>query len=160
MIKRSQRCYCAFCRSHRRIYRKRHVSLVDIGLAALASFLLSSLIWQDFDPRAIVFFAFGLGLAEIAVLLRWRMSIACPRCGFDPVLYKRNPEAAVQRVQRHRLRDAEDPMSVFLSPPRLPSRPKSANAVAPQRPAPQAERPSTAPSRVTRPSPPAGKVAL
>lgn len=120
MPKTSFRCYCAFCRTERSVYRKKHVSVTDAFLALLAGLLLGQIIWQNFDPRAVVFSALGLGLAELFIAFRWRLSIACPHCGFDPVLYKRKPQLAADRVREHFQRRREDPLSVFTPPPKLP----------------------------------------
>ncbi len=120
MRKRSNSCFCAFCRSERTVYRKRHVSATDIGLSLLASALLSFIVWQDFDPRLVVFFVIAVVTAELFVVFRWRMSIACAKCGFDPILYKKKPELAAQRVKAHYQEKAEDPLSVFAPPPKLP----------------------------------------
>lgn len=119
MFQTSKSCFCAFCRSERVVYLKRHISLVDVLLAAGASVLLGFIVWQDLDPRALMFFAFGLGVAEVFIQVRWRLSIACPHCGFDPVLYKRNREKAAERVKAFLEIRREDPMSVF-SPLNLP----------------------------------------
>ena len=91
-----------------------------MGLAALSSALLSLIVWQELDPRMVVFFALGLGFAELFVTFRWRLTIACPKCGFDPVLYKRKPDLAAARVKEYYKRKMEDPLSVFAPPPRLP----------------------------------------
>lgn len=116
----SDECFCAFCRSHRVVYRKKHVSIVDVGLTLAAAALSSWIIWQDLDPRAVVIFAFGLGLAEIFILFRWRLSIACPHCGFDPVVYKKAPDKAAARVKAHMSARRMDPMSAFQPAPKLP----------------------------------------
>jgi hypothetical protein len=102
------------------VYRKKHVSLIDAFLAFAASLLLSFIIWQAYDPRAVVFFALGLGVAELFVLIRWRVTIACPKCGFDPVLYKKNPQAAADRVKRFMDWRRQDPAAVLNPPPKLP----------------------------------------
>jgi len=120
MGKTSSTCFCAFCRSERTVYRKRHISAFDVFLALVASLLLSFIVWQDFDPRLVIFFALSLVVAELFVVFRWRMSIACPKCGFDPVLYKKKPELAALRVKAHYTERLEDPMSVFAPPPKLP----------------------------------------
>lgn len=111
--------YCAFCKSPRVVYTKRHVSLLDVFLAILCGFLLSLIFWQKLDPRLVVFIALGLGAAEIFVVIRWRLSIACPHCGFDPVLYRKKAELAVQRVKEHYARRLEDPAVIFSPPPKL-----------------------------------------
>jgi hypothetical protein len=121
MFRVSKRCYCAFCRSERNVYLKRHVSVVDIFLSALTAALVSLILWQSFDPRAVVFFALGLGLAEVFIMIRWRMSISCPHCGFDPVLYKRKPEMAAAKVRKFLDQRREDPLSAFSPPPKLPN---------------------------------------
>ncbi len=121
MAKVSRKCFCAFCRSERVVYRKRHVSAFDVALSAVASLLMSFIIWQDFDPRLIMFFVVSIIAAEVFVLVRRRFSIACPHCGFDPILYKKKPELAAQRVKAHYGERMEDPMSIFAPPPKLPT---------------------------------------
>lgn len=116
----SRRCYCAFCKSERNIYRKRHVSLADSFLALLTALLVSFIIWQEIDPRTVVFFVVALAMAEMFIVFRWRMTIACPKCGFDPVLYKKRPELAAARVKAYYKERAESPLSIFSPPPRLP----------------------------------------
>jgi len=74
-------------------------------------------IWQDFDPRVFVFFGFALFLSEVFVGLRWRTSVSCVRCGFDPVVYKRSPEEAARRVRRYLEERADDPVAVLKGPP-------------------------------------------
>lgn len=133
MLKTATRCYCAFCRSERNFYRKRHLSLVDGTLAVVASVSLMLVIWQDFDPRVFVFIGISLCLTEMFIGFRWRLAIACTRCGFDPVLYKRNPEKAAAVVRDHMERSKEDPMSLFNPPPKLPTVKKAKKAGEPQR---------------------------
>lgn len=99
---------------------KKHVSTLDVVLAAASALLVSFIVFQDFDPRAAVFFAVGLGVTEMFIIFRWRLSIACPHCGFDPVVYKKTPDRAVLRVKAHMKGRREDPLSVFSPPPRLP----------------------------------------
>lgn len=120
MAKTSKRCYCAFCSSYRVVYRKKHVGLVDVVLTAIAALLMGQIVYQDFDPRAVVFFAIGLAIAELFIMIRWRLSVVCSKCGFDPLLYKRSPEQAAKQVKEHMRRRKEDPLSVFSPPPKLP----------------------------------------
>lgn len=133
MIKTGTRCYCAFCRSERRVYLKKHLSLVDGVFAIAASVSLMLVIWQDFDPRVFVFVGASLCVTEVFIGIRWRLSIACTRCGFDPVLYKKNPELAAERVRAHMERAKEDPISLFNPPPKLPTVKKSKKAGEPTR---------------------------
>ncbi|HVK60230.1 MAG TPA: hypothetical protein VM432_01720 [Bdellovibrionales bacterium] len=120
MGKASRRCFCAFCRSERNVYRKRHIGVVDMFLALAASALLSFIIWQDLDPRLAIFFSLGLGLAELFIVFRWRLSIVCSKCGFDPVIYRKSPEQAAERVKAHYKSRREDPLWMMAPPPSLP----------------------------------------
>lgn len=119
--KPSRHCYCAFCRSPRLVYVKKHVSILDVALAAASALLISFIIFQDLDPRAVVFFAVCIAVTEVFITFRWRFSIACPHCGFDPVVYKKAPDRAVSRVKAHMKLRRENPLSAFSPPPQLPT---------------------------------------
>lgn len=57
------------------------------------------LIWQDFNAKMFILFAIYLGGVEVFVQIRWRMSVNCPYCGFDPVLYRKDRKALVKKVK-------------------------------------------------------------
>ena len=106
---------------------KRHLSLVDIVLAIAAGGVLMLAVWQDFDPKVFLLTALFIGASELFIQLRWRLSIACPRCGFDPVTYKTDPQKACRRVQDFMERRRQHPDFLLMSRPRLPvlRKPKS-----------------------------------
>jgi hypothetical protein len=99
MGKISETILCAFCRLNRRIFVKKSIDWTNVLTAAIAAALLMFVIWQDADPRAVIFFVAFLAVAEVFVRLRWRMSLPCPHCGFDPLLYKLDREETVRRVK-------------------------------------------------------------
>lgn len=99
MFEKAHNCYCAFCKSPRRISRKKNISFMNVIAAGLASMVLMLALWQQFDPRVIIVFVVCLAVAEVFVKLRWRLSLVCRQCGFDPVLYKRQPDMAAQKVK-------------------------------------------------------------
>lgn len=72
---------------------------MNVIAAGLASMVLMLALWQQFDPRVIIVFVVCLAVAEVFVKLRWRLSLVCRQCGFDPVLYKRQPDMAAQKVK-------------------------------------------------------------
>ena len=76
---------------------------------------LSFLIWQSLDARALAIFGVAIGAAEFFVIVRRRLSVPCPRCGFDAVLYRRDKDAASERVKR-RLEARKDDPAAWLSP--------------------------------------------
>jgi hypothetical protein len=116
-------CYCAFCKTPRRIYRKKNINLFNVSAAALTAVVVMFAIWQEFDPRAIIVFVICLAIAEAFVKLRWRLSVACPQCGFDPLLYIKNPEVAAVKVKTRLEQRKEDPKYLLAKPLNLPAIP-------------------------------------
>ncbi len=101
MEKKELFCYCAFCRNPRRVFRKRGVGLFNViqafGIALIASYVF----WQNISPKALVIFAVVLMLIEMLILLRARLEATCPHCGFDPILYARDKDAACRKAKAH-----------------------------------------------------------
>lgn len=82
------------------MYVKRHLNWTDVGSCTLLTALGSAAVWRTIHPKSILILVTVLMLAEIIVQLRWRMSLPCPQCGFDPLLYQRNPDLAAKRVRQ------------------------------------------------------------
>jgi len=95
-----RRCYCAFCRRPRKAYVKRHLAWTDVMSCVALTALSTAVIWRGVSPKAILILVSVLIVAEMIVQLRWRMSMPCPNCGFDPLLYVRNPDLAARQVRR------------------------------------------------------------
>lgn len=119
--KHRHNCYCAFCKTPRRVPRKRNISLWNIVASVFVAVLMMMVFWQGYDPRVFVFFAFSLAVAEIFVQFRWRLSIPCRVCGFDPVLYLKNPEAAAAKVKIRLDERKQDPGKALARPLNLPT---------------------------------------
>lgn len=114
--------FCAFCRVPRRVYKKKRIGSGDVFAALLGAAVLTALIFQEFDARGIFFFVGLLFISETFIQLRWRTGVVCPHCGFDPVLYVKEPEKAAQKVRAHLEKRADDPAR-FLGPAmHIPSR--------------------------------------
>lgn len=113
--------YCAFCKTPRRIYSKKNVGLFEIASSLVASLSVMYFIWQDFDPKFILFFVVFVAVAEAFTQIRWRLSIVCQQCGFDPVLYLKQPAAAAEKVKLHLDRRKEDPRFLLAPPLNLPT---------------------------------------
>lgn len=107
--------YCAFCRVPRKIYIKKRIGLGEIILSLVGTLLTMEFVFQGFDIRASVFLVFFLFMAELFIQMRWRTSLVCPHCGFDPVLYAKKPEDAATRVKAH-LESRQDDPSRYLGP--------------------------------------------
>lgn len=123
-------CFCAFCKSRRRIYRKKSISFINFIAGALASVVLMFAIWQQYDPRVMIVFVVCLAISEVFVKIRWRLSVVCRQCGFDPVLYVKQPDMALQKVKVQLDLRKHDTKYLLAKPLNLPAIPaKKAQAL-------------------------------
>ncbi len=113
--------YCAFCKNLRTYYMKKHISFLDFVICALASMSVMALVWQDFNIKVFYFFVFAVVICESLVRLRWRMKMICDICGFDPILYKRNPQEAAKLVKNFLAKRQSDPKMLLKPHPQLTS---------------------------------------
>ncbi len=110
-----QDVYCAFCSTKRKIYTKKHSGLINIIISLFMAILTSLIVYQDLDIRMSIVLGFYLALSEIFIHLRWRMSLICHECGFDPILYTKNPGLVASRVKLQLEKRKLDPNS-YLKP--------------------------------------------
>ncbi|MGZ3781381.1 MAG: hypothetical protein ACXVCY_12090 [Pseudobdellovibrionaceae bacterium] len=80
-------------------------------------------IWQQYDPRVMVAFVVCLAISEVFIKIRWRLSVVCRQCGFDPVLYLKDSEMAVQKVKMQLDLRKQDPKYLLAKPLNLPAIP-------------------------------------
>jgi hypothetical protein len=106
--------YCAFCRSPRKINMQRHVQLFEITLSLVGSLLLMLLFFQSFNSKVFVIFGILLSIFEFFVQIKYRLQMACSRCGFDPLLYLKSKEKACEMVKIHLEGRKNDP-AVYMS---------------------------------------------
>jgi len=90
---------CAFCKLPRRVYNKRDISVLEILLIFIATGLFSYLIWDSTNFKSLIFFLVMMVTLQVFYRMRWRQSVRCHHCHFDPILYKSQPEAAAQNVK-------------------------------------------------------------
>ncbi len=96
---KSHSAYCAFCRSPLKLFRQKRLRWRQIFLILPLSVFLTYLLNGTFDPRSLVLFAVLLMAAELIIQFRWRTSIVCRVCGFDPVLYLKDAAGAARKVK-------------------------------------------------------------
>ncbi|MEK6774436.1 MAG: hypothetical protein AABY64_10870 [Bdellovibrionota bacterium] len=112
--------YCAFCRSPHWHYRQKSLGSFHIVMSLATAAVMSIYIFGELDPRLCLFFVSGLCLSEIFTQIRWRLSLVCRQCGFDPVTYKKDPNQAVNLV-KSRLERRQQSTSWALRPIHLPT---------------------------------------
>lgn len=111
-------CYCAFCKSPRKYFVHKNLRAVHYVQAALLSTLFMYLIWGTFEAKVFLILATLLVAIELGLLIRWRLYIVCSKCGFDPVLYRKDPEIAAQKVLQFMERYDVDPKYELLPHPK------------------------------------------
>lgn len=104
------------------MYRKRRAGMVDYVSSLAVSLLLMLLVFGSFDGRVVLFFVLMVAATDFFVQLRWRLSVPCPHCGFDPVLYVKDQSKASEKVKLHLQRRRADPTSILARPLHLPVR--------------------------------------
>ncbi len=102
-------CYCAFCKNPRTVYKKRHLSLGNYVQALSLAVFASYMFWQSLDAKGILIFVIALVFIESFILMRHRLDVACPHCGFDALLYLKNQAAACEKVKIHLATRQSDP---------------------------------------------------
>ena len=115
---RDQR-YCAFCKTLRRIYKKKHVDVTNVACAVAFAVTVTYALWNEAEPRGLVIFCLFIVGAEIFVYARWRMTLKCRMCGFDPLLYKKSPALAAARVKEFFKEQVENPQFMLTKSPLL-----------------------------------------
>jgi hypothetical protein len=94
---------------------QKHLGLQGILSAFLLGAALSLIFWQSLDPRALGFVVVFLVSWETLAHIKWRVGMICAYCGFDPILYKRSPEAACAKVKEFMENRKKDPMFYLSS---------------------------------------------
>lgn len=69
---------------------------------------MSLFFWQEINFKFIPFSVTVLGVMEIFIQFRWRLSLPCQKCGFDPLIYIKSPQQAADRVRFKFERRLED----------------------------------------------------
>ncbi len=112
--------FCAFCKSPRWFYKRRSLGAFHIIMSLIASAIISIYAFGNLDPKLTLFFVVGLCISEVFTQIRWRMSLVCKQCGFDPVIYKRDTVLAAKMVKKH-LEQRQNTASLLLKPLHLPT---------------------------------------
>lgn len=114
--------YCAFCKSPKIFYNRKHISFVHVILSFISAFCISYFLTFEFSPVFLFIFSLNLILSEMYVQFRWRMFVICQKCGFDPVLYVKDKQLACQKVKVKLDERSKDEIKNLFFPLNLPTR--------------------------------------
>jgi len=114
--------YCAFCKSPKWIYKTRNIGFLGFFVSLVCSFIFGNVAFHEFNPLVVVVFVMLLVLVELLVHIRWRMSVVCRQCGFDPLIYKKDHQLAADKVRAHLEKRSQSADWLLSRPLNLPTR--------------------------------------
>ncbi len=116
MFKQRRSCYCAFCKTPRKVYKHKNLSYFEVLSLIFLSIIFTFVIYKSMDPRGLFIVAAFLLFGEIFTQVKWRSAMVCQNCGFDPVLYIRDHELAGLKIKAF-LEKRPNSASHLLRPP-------------------------------------------
>lgn len=122
MLGQRKSCYCAFCKVERKVYADKHLTLVSVLGLVLLGIVMTYAIFRSLDVRGLGIVGSLLIVGEIFAQTKWRTSMICRNCAFDPVVYVRNPEQAGLKIKAFLDRRAESPEHLLRPPVVLPKK--------------------------------------
>jgi hypothetical protein len=115
IFSRRLQTFCAFCKNRHLIYRRKHIGVAFGLLIGAMVTVVTFTLYGDFHPLALVLLLACLTAADLATQLRWRLSLRCPHCGFDPVTYLKDAQRAAEQVKSFVAEKRSEPQS-WLKP--------------------------------------------
>lgn len=94
--------------------------MVQISFVTILSLALNALIRGSVDQYFLFLLFPQLMIGEMAVRMRYRASLVCQSCGFDPVVYRRDYKKARSLVQQTLETRRNDPAQLLKKPLHLP----------------------------------------
>lgn len=110
MKKSSKECFCALCRSPRKLRYSRHLSNLHYGQILVLTIVFSYLTfpwlsWKGAMSLPVIWMMF-----ESIHKSLYRKDLKCPFCGFDPKWYKKDVKLARQKVEEFLKQNPDSPV--------------------------------------------------
>lgn len=115
-------CYCAFCKTPHRVYPKKGIGATHLLMALTLTVCFMWGYWGTWNLQAIPILLISIFLSEVITHFRWRLALICRQCGFDPLIYKKNPNLAAKKVKHYLERRKLDPGFLLAPAIKLPKR--------------------------------------
>ena len=114
-----EKVFCSFCRVPNKVYKNKHITPLAMLAFGFVSVLFSFLVWEEFNFVALGIFLVLCFWTEFFTRSKWRQSLKCTTCGFDPVIYRHNPEDAAKIVKEFLENRKEDPNYLLKPQPKI-----------------------------------------
>jgi hypothetical protein len=122
MVSKRKSCYCAFCKIERKVYTNKHLDLLAVLSLVGFGIILTFAVFKELDPRGLAIVGTLLIMGELFSQTKWRTAMICRNCGFDPVVYVRNPEQAGLKIKAFLEKRSESPEHLLMPPVVLPKK--------------------------------------
>ncbi len=103
-------CYCALCRTPKKMTFTRHLSLIHYLQITLLTVVSTWLLFPILEWKtAGSFFIYWAGF-ELTRKLLYRRELKCKVCGFDPTWYRRDVRVARKQVETFLKENPDSPL--------------------------------------------------
>ena len=113
------KAFCVFCSLPLKIYGKQHVTMTELAVFSFVGIIFTFLVWGEFHFVGLIIFMLLAVSSELVHRMRWRASVKCRGCGFDPVIYQANPEQAAALVKVQMAARKTDPLYMLKPQPKI-----------------------------------------
>jgi len=110
MKKTSKDCFCALCRSPRKLRYSRHLSGLHYGQILVLAVVFTAATYPWLDWKGAGSLPIIWALFESIHKSLYRKDLQCPYCGFDPKWYKKDIKLARQKVEEFLKQNPESPV--------------------------------------------------
>jgi hypothetical protein len=106
----SNDCFCALCRSPRKLRYPRHLSNLNYFQILIIALVMGAMAYPWLGLKSVmilpVFWMFFEGIHKSL----YRKDLKCPFCGFDPTWYKKDVKLARRKVEEFLKQNPESPV--------------------------------------------------
>jgi hypothetical protein len=114
MKKTSKDCFCALCRSPRKLRYSRYLSSANYAQIFILTLVVAAISFPWLDWKGALSLPIVWGIFESFHKSLYRKDLKCPFCGFDPKWYRKDVKLARLKVEEFLKQNPESP--VFRRP--------------------------------------------
>lgn len=110
MKKSVKECFCALCRSPRRLRYSRHLTKLHYGQILVLTLVFTAATFPLLSWKGAMSLPVIWALFESIHKSLYRKDLKCPYCGFDPKWYKKDIKLARQKVEEFLKQNPDSPV--------------------------------------------------
>lgn len=108
--KDSRECFCALCRSPRKLRYPRHLSVLNYIQILIIAVSLGAVSYPWLGLKSVIVLPIIWVFFEGIHKSLYRKDLKCPSCGFDPTWYKKDVKLARRKVEEFLKQNPESPI--------------------------------------------------